>query len=226
MLIWSHTPLLQVRGPLKHLLTFLGLLMLLNGLAHLMDSQKKLPMLTSETSRDDNSSHLERWELLHDAKPVDSLGHDQDGQDSCGVCEFFGLMVRLQSEIGSLVLLLQKIPEGFNLVEEKGSGLAMHVQNDACFHAGQVTNEYLTVMTRRFEPPTSLEQILARACWIACNQRRLHYDLLTPVQWALESFSSKDSQEAPAQSKDKVGERNPSHFNWCSIPISSPSAWY
>ena len=143
---------------------------------------KKLPMLTSETSRDDNSSHLERWELLHDAKPVDSLGHDQDGQDSCGVCEFFGLMVRLQSEIGSLVLLLQKIPEGFNLVEEKGSGLAMHVQNDACFHAGQVTNEYLTVMTRRFEPPTSLEQILARACWIACNQRRLHYDLLTPVQ--------------------------------------------
>ena len=55
----------------------------------------------------------------------------------CLVCEFFGLMVRLQSEIGSLVLLLQKIPEGFNLVEEKGSGLAMHVQNDACFHARQ-----------------------------------------------------------------------------------------
>ena len=158
---------------------------------------EKLPMLTSETSRDDNSSHLERWELLHDAKPVDSLGHDQDGQDSCGVCEFFGLMVRLQSEIGSLVLLLQKIPEGFNLAEEKGSGLAMYVQNDACFHARQgqtgsptqncademkETNEYFKVMTRRFEPPTSLEQILARACWIACNQRRLHYDLLIPVQ--------------------------------------------
>ena len=137
--------------------------------------------------------HLQRWELLHDAKPVDSLGHDQDGQDSSGVCEVFGLMVRLQSEIGSLVLLLQKIPEGFNLAEEKGSGLAMYVQNNAFFHARQVlqhrivqimkqTNEYFKVMTRRFEPPTSLEQILARACWIACNQRRLHYDLLTPVQ--------------------------------------------
>ena len=120
----------------------------------------------------------------------------------------------------------------------KGSGLAMYVQNDACFHARQGLQHRIVqikwkkqmntskVMTRRFEPPTSLEQILARACWIACNQRRLHYDLLTPVQWALESFSSKDSQEAPAQSKDKVGERNPSHFNWCSIPISSPSAWY
>ena len=26
---------------------------------------EKLPMWTSETSRDDNSSHLQRWELLH-----------------------------------------------------------------------------------------------------------------------------------------------------------------
>ena len=79
---------------------------------------------------------------------------------------------------------------------------AMYVQNDACFHATQILQhrivkimklpnyEYFTVMTRRFEPRTSLEQILARACWIACNQRRLHYDLLTTLQWALESFSS------------------------------------
>ena len=53
---------------------------------------------------------------------------------------------------------------------------AMYVQNDACFHATQILQHrivdimklhWFTVMTRRFEPRTSLEQILARACWIA-----------------------------------------------------------
>lgn len=236
MLIWSHTPLLQVRGPLKHLLTFLGLLMLLNGLAHLMDSQKNCPcwylklreMVILHIFRGGSCCMMQNLLIHWDMTRM--------GKIHLVFVKSLASWSVFKAKLAAWCFSFRRSQKGSILQKKKAVGWqcmckTMHVSTldraptQNCADKMKETNEYFKVMTRRFEPPTSLEQILARACWIACSQRRLHYDLLTPVQWALESFS-KDSQEAPAQSKDKVGERNPSHFNWRSIPISSPNAWY